>query len=221
MQAGLLAAYRKSNHDLVVDAAQLEASIIRAREARVLHWPLTFPQVFQKGGFDCVLGNPPWERIKLQEEEFFASENRLVAQAKNKAERQQRIERELATRVVALLEPVVGPGHVRVNVSARLDIQSQEETEERWDPTTVVRSPQASSDGHATTAAACLAHARAHDPPTASTPGHHWSRQWLPAWRWPWPWQRSCGRAAGRSACLLYTSPSPRDRTRYRMPSSA
>lgn len=64
----------------------------RARDARVLHWPLAFVQVFQKGGFDCVLGNPPWERIKLQEEEFFAAENRLVAQAKNKAERAQRIE---------------------------------------------------------------------------------------------------------------------------------
>lgn len=63
-----------------------------ARDARVLHWPLAFVQVFQKGGFDCVLGNPPWERIKLQEEEFFAAENRLVAQAKNKAERAQRIE---------------------------------------------------------------------------------------------------------------------------------
>ena len=63
-----------------------------AREARVLHWPLAFGQVFEKGGFDCVLGNPPWERIKLQEQEFFASENRLVAEAKNKAERAQRID---------------------------------------------------------------------------------------------------------------------------------
>lgn len=61
-------------------------------DARVLHWPLTFVHVFQSGGFDCVLGNPPWERIKLQEEEFFASENRLVALAKNKAERVRRIQ---------------------------------------------------------------------------------------------------------------------------------
>lgn len=58
----------------------------------VLHWPLAFPQVFAQGGFDCVLGNPPWERIKLQEEEFFASRNPNVAQAKNKAERSQRIQ---------------------------------------------------------------------------------------------------------------------------------
>ncbi len=61
-------------------------------EARVLHWPLAFPQVFAGGGFDCVLGNPPWERIKLQEEEFFATRHRDVAEAKNKAERSQRIQ---------------------------------------------------------------------------------------------------------------------------------
>ncbi|AOV02870.1 MULTISPECIES: Eco57I restriction-modification methylase domain-containing protein [Pseudomonadota] len=61
-------------------------------QARVFHWPLAFPQVFAQGGFDCVLGNPPWERIKLQEEEFFATRHRDVAQARNKAERAQRIQ---------------------------------------------------------------------------------------------------------------------------------
>jgi len=77
-------------------AAQHQRQLAAARrvceEARVLHWPLTFPQVFRHGGFDCVLGNPPWERIKLQEEEFFATRNPLVAEAKNKAERSQRID---------------------------------------------------------------------------------------------------------------------------------
>ena len=58
----------------------------------VLHWPLVFPQVFAQGGFDCVLGNPPWERIKLQEEEYFASSHPLIAQAMNKSERGQRIQ---------------------------------------------------------------------------------------------------------------------------------
>jgi hypothetical protein len=56
------------------------------------HWWLAFPQVAAKGGFDVMLGNPPWERIKLQEEEFFASRSPLVAMARNKAERSQRIE---------------------------------------------------------------------------------------------------------------------------------
>ena len=70
----------------------LAAARTACMEARVLHWPLTFPQIFASGGFDCVLGNPPWERIKLQEEEFFANRHRDVAQAKNKAERSQRIQ---------------------------------------------------------------------------------------------------------------------------------
>ena len=33
--------------------------------------------------------------------------------------------------------------------------------------------------------------------------------------------ERLVGQVAKRQACLLYTSPSPRDRTRSRMPSSA
>jgi flagellar M-ring protein FliF len=61
-------------------------------------------------------------------------------------ERQQRMERDLAARVVALLEPVVGEDRVRVNVALKLNAQSREETEERWDPTSIVRSKQTSSD---------------------------------------------------------------------------
>ncbi|WP_333661736.1 Eco57I restriction-modification methylase domain-containing protein [Acinetobacter sp.] len=72
--------------------AQREIAMKACREVRVFHWPLAFPQVFAQGGFDCVLGNPPWERIKLQEEEFFATRNADVAKAKNKAERAQRIQ---------------------------------------------------------------------------------------------------------------------------------
>jgi len=71
---------------------QLSAATTACEDARVLHWPLVFPQVFKAGGFDCVLGNPPWERIKLQEEEFFASRSQMVASAGNKAERSQRID---------------------------------------------------------------------------------------------------------------------------------
>lgn len=70
----------------------LAAARQACEKARVLHWPLAFPQVFAQGGFDCVLGNPPWERIKLQEEEFFATRHRDVAEARNKAERAQRIQ---------------------------------------------------------------------------------------------------------------------------------
>jgi len=62
------------------------------RDALVFHWPLRFAAVFEKGGFDVVLGNPPWERIKLQEEEFFASRHQEIATASNKAARQKLIE---------------------------------------------------------------------------------------------------------------------------------
>jgi hypothetical protein len=62
------------------------------KAASVFHWPIAFAQVYASGGFDCVLGNPPWERIKLQEEEFFATRHPAVAAAKNKAERAQRIQ---------------------------------------------------------------------------------------------------------------------------------
>lgn len=64
----------------------------RAAEAvQAFHWWQAFPQIRVKGGFDVLLGNPPWERIKLQEEEFFASRSPLVAEAPHKAERGRRI----------------------------------------------------------------------------------------------------------------------------------
>jgi hypothetical protein len=55
--------------------------------ASALHWPLEFPDVMAVGGFDVVLGNPPWERIKLQEQEFFASRDPEIAEAPNAAAR--------------------------------------------------------------------------------------------------------------------------------------
>lgn len=44
-----------------------------AEEARAFHWPLEFPDVFARGGFDLVIGNPPWEVMQLSEEEYFAA----------------------------------------------------------------------------------------------------------------------------------------------------
>lgn len=62
-----------------------------ARRALAFHWPLEFPDVMQRGGFDVVLGNPPWERIKLQEQEFFAALSPEIASAANKAAREKLI----------------------------------------------------------------------------------------------------------------------------------
>jgi hypothetical protein len=53
------------------------------RQYAFLHWHLQFPRVFAGGGFDVILGNPPWERVKLQEQEFFALRHPAIALAAN------------------------------------------------------------------------------------------------------------------------------------------
>jgi hypothetical protein len=60
----------------------------------LFHWHLEFPGVFDGGaggGFDVVLGNPPWERIKLQEQEWFAARRPEIATAPNAAARKRMI----------------------------------------------------------------------------------------------------------------------------------
>jgi len=64
-----------------------------AERVRFFHWELEFPEVFfgDDRGFDVVLGNPPWERIKLQEKEFFASRDPEIAKAPTAAARRKLI----------------------------------------------------------------------------------------------------------------------------------
>jgi hypothetical protein len=89
-------ALRVTNYEL---QGLIEAANKLAKEKNFFHWPLEFPEVFNPQsnnyelpkGFDCVLGNPPWERIKLQEKEFFASRNLDIANAQNKAARERLI----------------------------------------------------------------------------------------------------------------------------------
>ncbi len=44
-----------------------------ARTLRFFHWHLEFRDVFRAGGFDCVLGNPPWKVSHVSEKKFFAT----------------------------------------------------------------------------------------------------------------------------------------------------
>ncbi len=65
---------------------------------RFFHWELAFPEVFRPsdgspGGFHAVVGNPPWERVKLQEQEWFASRDPQIAQAPTASIRKQLIEK--------------------------------------------------------------------------------------------------------------------------------
>jgi hypothetical protein len=63
-----------------------------SKRHRFLHWWLEFPDVLAQGGFDVLLGNPPWEKVKLEDKQFFADKAPEVAQAENAAKRKKLIE---------------------------------------------------------------------------------------------------------------------------------
>lgn len=61
----------------------VEAANKLAQEKHFFHWCLEFPEVFEAGGFDCVLGNPPWEQLQLDPREFFELRSPEIAKAQN------------------------------------------------------------------------------------------------------------------------------------------
>ncbi|CAL9352212.1 Eco57I restriction-modification methylase domain-containing protein [Streptomyces sp. enrichment culture] len=97
-------ALRGRDQSAVPDTTHAEIMSLRD-QYRFFHWHLEFPEVFAvpksgagvqpgtgwAGGFDAVVGNPPWERVKLQEQEFFAQRSPLIAKAKNAASRKKLI----------------------------------------------------------------------------------------------------------------------------------
>ena len=71
-----------------------------AQDESFLHWEAAFPGVWRhwqdqtpEGGFDAVIGNPPWDRIKLQEVEWFATRDPELARAPTAAARREGIRR--------------------------------------------------------------------------------------------------------------------------------
>ncbi|MBF0217745.1 MAG: N-6 DNA methylase, partial [Candidatus Omnitrophica bacterium] len=79
-----------------------------SKQYQFFHWHLMFPNVFRipkqnekpgneqtgwSGGFDVVLGNPPWERVKLQEKEWFAERSPDIANAPNANARKRMIDK--------------------------------------------------------------------------------------------------------------------------------
>lgn len=108
-----------------ISDAQLTEVERLTTEYRFFHWHLEFPHLFPTeapspeatinettgwyGGFSVVLGNPPWERVKLQEQEFFASLDPEIAGAANAAARK---------RLIAKL-PETNPALARAFVEAK------------------------------------------------------------------------------------------------------
>ncbi|MCY3817684.1 MAG: restriction endonuclease [Gammaproteobacteria bacterium] len=84
------------------DGAHFAGLLARAqeliRQERFFNWQVAFPGVWNKwersglsGGFDAVVGNPPWDRIKLQQVEWFAARRPEIAGAPRAADRKRMI----------------------------------------------------------------------------------------------------------------------------------
>ena len=43
---------------------------------RFFHWSVEFPEVFAQGGFDAMCGNPPWDKIKVEDKKWFEQHGR-------------------------------------------------------------------------------------------------------------------------------------------------
>ena len=76
-----------------------------ADEYRFVHLHLTFPDVFDRsGGFDAVLGNPPWDQIQYDPRETFAVTHPEIATARTMA---------IRNRLIAALEVDYPEAHAR------------------------------------------------------------------------------------------------------------
>ncbi len=67
-------------------------------EENFLNWQVTFPGIWSDweedrltGGFHAVIGNPPWDRMKLQQVEWFADRRPEIAMAQRAADRKEMI----------------------------------------------------------------------------------------------------------------------------------
>ena len=70
------------DNDGIVDAQRLPDSFraevaLAAKQHNFFHWCVEFPEVFAyDGGFDVMCGNPPWDKIKVEDKKWFESHGR-------------------------------------------------------------------------------------------------------------------------------------------------
>jgi len=76
---------------LVMRPGVCEAVGQLAGEHGFFHWHIAFAEIVQGGGFDVVLGNPPWDQVQLDPREFFANRDPLIAEQPNMAARNRAI----------------------------------------------------------------------------------------------------------------------------------
>ncbi len=99
VQIALGAKKPRPSHDTSASFASILNRIRKlGAEERFLNWQVAFPGVWsdwqhpeRRGGFDAVIGNPPWDRIKLQQVEWFAARRPAIAHAQRAADRKRMI----------------------------------------------------------------------------------------------------------------------------------
>lgn len=69
--------------------------LVAAKKYRFFHWCVEFPEVFANGGgFDVMCGNPPWDKIKVEDKKWFEKKGRSdIVNAGNAAQRKKAIEK--------------------------------------------------------------------------------------------------------------------------------
>lgn len=65
-----------------VNETLIERVLKTADQHNFFHFHLEFPEVFKKGGFDCLLGNPPWEKVQPEEVKFFKGKDDNISVSK-------------------------------------------------------------------------------------------------------------------------------------------
>ncbi|WP_293827040.1 hypothetical protein [uncultured Brevundimonas sp.] len=98
---------RKEDFETFTDIWRRARDLIA--EERFLNWQIAFPGVWDSwddeerhGGFDAVVGNPPWDRIKLQQVEWFAARKPEIALAQRASDR---------TKMISALKKADDPLH--------------------------------------------------------------------------------------------------------------
>ena len=75
-------------------SSRFKSEVARASmQHRYFHWCVEFPEVFAyDGGFDVMCGNPPWDKIKLEDKKWFERQGRLdIVNAGTAAQRKKAI----------------------------------------------------------------------------------------------------------------------------------
>jgi hypothetical protein len=121
--------YRRMEENPLAENLQtVREYVVELKERyQFFHWHVAFPNVFTvpdelqdaeneqtgwHGGFSCVLGNPPWDQIQLDDREFFAVSAPDIANAINMTARDKAVEK------LKSLDPILYESYqqaVRVN----------------------------------------------------------------------------------------------------------